>query len=185
MSTHSYNTHSKNKFIITGPKETYSNIAKQVGGSWNKKENGWVISDSNIELFKKIINVVDPDNKLFEPEPPLIETTIEPPKPKQQRRKFRRARSVGSSDSESDSEPPTPIVEKQYIGELYDDDEVNLTSSSSDDESGSDSDSSKDFPHSSPNRKTLANDSVLDKMERTRRRLFELDMVDRRNKSNK
>jgi hypothetical protein len=192
MSEHTYNRHSKSKFIITGPKETYSNIAKQASGSWNKKENGWVIPDSNVDLFKKMASVIHPDNTLFEPEAksepePIIEEIVEPVAKPKQRRKFRRARSVGSSSSESDIEPNTfnePLVQEEYKGELYDDDDVNLTSSSSDG-SDSDSDSSKDFPHSSPNRKKLANDSVLDKMERTRRRMFELDMADKRKKSNK
>jgi hypothetical protein len=189
MSEHTYNRHSKSKFIITGPKETYSNIAKQASGSWNKKENGWIIPDSNVDLFKKMASVIHPDNTLFEPEAkpePIVEEIVTKPK---QRRKFRRARSVGSSSSESESdvEPTTfnePLIQEDYKGELYDHDDVNLTSSSSDG-SDSDSDSSKDFPHSSPNRKKLANDSVLDKMESTRRRMFELDMADRRKKSNK
>ena len=191
MSEHTYQRHTKTKFIITGPKDKYSNIAKQTGGVWKKAKNGWVIDDSSVGMFKKLINVICPDNELvFDeilepvvvPTAPIIPTRelIGDLKPK---RKFRRARSIGSSDSEPESvkndEPPSP---KPYDGNLYDEsDEFNLTSSDSD----NDSDSSQDFPHSSPNRKKLANDNVLDKMECTRRRMFELDMADKRNKAKK
>lgn len=188
MSEHTYQRHSKSKFIITGPKDKYSNIAKETGGVWKTAKNGWVIDDSSMEMFKKLINVICPDNEIvFDEilEPAVVSTAptrelLGDLKPK---RKFRRARSIGSSDSEHESvkndEPPSP---KQYGGNIYDEsDEFSLTSSDSDD----DSDSSQDFPHSSPNRKKLANDNVLDKMERTRRRMFELDMADKRNKAKK
>jgi hypothetical protein len=173
MSEHNYERHSKTKFIITGPKDKYSNISKQVGGVWKKAENGWVINDSCTDMFKKLLDVIHPDNDLvFEkPKEAVVKPVVET-KPK---RKFRRARSITSNDSDSIKEVVTSSA--PYTGNLNDDsDDFQLTSSSSD------SDSSADYPHSSPNRKKLANDDVMDKMETLRRRMFELDMADRRKK---
>jgi hypothetical protein len=199
MSEHIYNRYNKSNFIIVGSKEKYANISKQLGGKWNKKEDGWIIPDKDEIVFKQLMNVLYPDNNVEFPndvkQPPEVvdeevvkQKTIPEPvvsKKKGSRRKFVRARSVGSSsDNDSVVEdipevvPNQPVDETDYNAELYDDEEFNLTSSGSD----NDSSSSEDFPTPSPKRKQLANDDVLDKMERVRRRMFEMDMEEKRKK---
>jgi hypothetical protein len=136
-----------------------------------------------------LMNVLYPDNKVEFPTDKNETTQVvipeqeKKPKPK---RKFRRARSVGGSSDDDSINVEEPVIKENipssidappYKGTLYDEeDEFSLTSSDCD------SSSSEDFPHSSPKRKQLANDNVIDKMERVRMRLFEMDMEERKKK---
>ena len=184
MSEHTYSRYDKNSFIIIGPKQKYTNIAKQVGGTWKKQGNGWVVKDINEPLFRKLIDILYPDNSFQFPNDGVIQVQkdVKVLRDTKTKRVFRRARSIGSSDDDS-VEKVVPVIvhdPKQDIN-LYDYNEFILTSSGSDDDN--DSSSSEDFPHPSPNRNKLANDDVLDKMERVRRRMFEMDMQERRTKT--
>ena len=117
----------------------------------------------------------------------------------QDSRRYRRSRSPPSSHSSSsstsddDKSPPRRKDKKEsgkkidkyyqsfkksprsFNSNLYDDNHVHLSSSSSSDYDSS----SPDFPNPSPKRNRHVSDDVLDKMEAVRRRLRQMEMEDK------
>ena len=154
--------------------------------------------------------VVEPDvvEKVVEPdvvekvvEPDVVEKVVEPGKNyKPKKNKYRRSRSAEKGDGKGkeyrkfikdskkapEREPRSAIEyyesfkqsTDKFKGKLYDSaDELEL--STSDSESG-DSDSSDDYPASSPTRKNIINDKTFDKMKALNSRMSELSKKDRK-----
>lgn len=147
--------------IIVGDKEKYKNLANQVNGKWDSRKKGWIVSSENLIIFKKLVNVVFNSKN---------EKKVEEPKKQKPKRNYRRAKSPEVSDSSEDE------IEKHKNEELLrkSDDELSLDSSSEDENCNSDS--SEDYPATSPSRKKLASDKTLDKISYARKRMKDLSM---------
>ena len=145
--------------------------------------------------------VVEPDVVEKVVEPVVVEKVVEPGKIyKPKKNKYRRSRSAEKGDGKGkeyrkfikdskkapEREPRSAIEyyesfkqsTDKFKGKLYDSaDELEL--STSDSESG-DSDSSDDYPASSPTRKNIINDKTFDKMKALNSRMSELSKKDRK-----
>lgn len=144
--------------IIVGDKEKYKNLAKQVNGKWDSRKKGWVVSDEDVIIFKKLVNVVFSRKK-----------EEDEPKKQKPKRNYRRAKSPDVSDSSEDE------MEKHKNKQLLSksDDELSLDSSS---DENYNSDSSEDYPVTSPSRKKLASDDTLNKISYARKRMKDLSL---------
>ncbi len=147
--------------IIVSDKDKYKNLANQVNGKWDSRKKGWVVSDENVIIFKKLVNIVFNSKE--------VKKEVEPKKHKP-KRNYRRARSPDVSDSSEDE------MEKHKNKELLrkSDDELSLASSS--DDENYNTDSSEDYPATSPSRKKLASDDALDKISYVRKRMNDLNL---------
>lgn len=174
-------------------KETYSKLAKKLEGEWIPNV-GWKIHYDKQDKFKDIMDVAFSEVRVkFEarPEKPKTvdvaksdneEEEKEEEEEVESRNKFRRARSAGRDDKNKKSDPLKFYYNKfktepdEFSKLVFDDEEIHLSDSSSDD----DSDSSEDFPNRSPKRQALVSDDTIDKMEQIRRRMIEMDLKDKK-----
>lgn len=147
--------------IIVSDKDKYKNLANQVNGKWDSRKKGWVVTSEDVIIFKKLVNIVFSRKK---------EKEEEEPKKHKPKRNYRRAKSPDVSDSSEDE------MEKHKNEELLrkSDDELSLDSSS--DDENYNSDSSDDYPVTSPSRKKLASDDTLNKISYARKRMKDLNV---------
>jgi hypothetical protein len=158
--------------IKCNDKDKYKNLLKQVNAKWSRKSNGWMVQKNEIDIFKRLVEVLfNTDNTKEEIKKTEITTKTT------SNRSYRRAKSPDlhsdTSSNHSDDEKISSLVgnETEKL-ELY-------SSGESDDDSDDDSHttiSSDDYPNQSPNRKKIASDEVMNKMKYAHERLNKLNL---------
>lgn len=210
MDNLTYEKYNDKSLHVKGDKDKYSAIIKKLGGRWNgrlKKGAGWLVPINKEEELKALIRDLFPKKDETEAELETIQTSA---KSRKEQKKYHRAVSRPTSESEDEEEkekvqekeklkerkkskklkknkkPPTPVVlssSESDSSESSDEglyNRSNSRSSSDSSSTSSSSSSSDDFPIHSHPKETDRYAKIATKVKDMQRAIYDLDLKTRK-----
>ena len=201
--------------VTASDKKRYKNLINQVNGKWDSKHSGWKVNYQQKELLTNLIKLsfpediiqgiqkeTIPDNKVVSEEAIKSENILETNvssiddtnkeiessddeifnlinlKSRKKQKKYKRA--ISEDEYTSDENIVLKPDEKELSVNIADDEDCSISSIDS-----RSSSSSEDFPNTSPRRKEMVNDKIVDKIQQMQLKYAESKIKKKINTGNK